>query len=54
MAEELVEVEVDCPQCGNANRAARRLCKGGRGMCNGTGKVTKWLPVEAGSDPATP
>lgn len=30
-------VEVDCPECGNLNRAARRRCA----HCNHTGKVIK-------------
>lgn len=36
-------VEVDCPDCGNVNREARRRCKRG-GMCKGTGKVMKSVP----------
>lgn len=41
-------VEVDCPNCVNANRAARRHCD----WCNRTGKVTKSIPV--GPDISTP
>lgn len=40
-------VQVPCPQCGNANRAARRRCRRS-GPCAGTGMVTKRVPtVEA-------
>lgn len=37
----VVAVEVDCPQCGNANRAARRRCT----YCGKTGHVLKYVPV---------
>lgn len=39
-------VEVDCPDCGNRNRKARRECKRSGGMCGGTGVVLKSVPVE--------
>jgi hypothetical protein len=38
---DLLEVEVDCPQCGDVNRAARRLCS----FCSKTGRVRKFLPA---------
>lgn len=38
-AREPLEVEVDCPACGNLNRAARRACR----HCSRTGRVTKTL-----------
>lgn len=37
-------VLVDCPNCLNLNRAARRVCLKVRDSCNGTGKVWKNLP----------
>lgn len=43
-------VEVDCPNCLNANRAARRHCD----WCNRTGKVTKSIPVGPDVDTSTP
>lgn len=39
----VVLVEVDCPDCGNVNRAARRRCR----FCRGTGKAYKNLPQDA-------
>jgi hypothetical protein len=38
-------IEVDCPDCGNENRKARRECKRRGGMCKGTGRVEKSVPV---------
>ena len=32
---------VPCPDCGNANRHARRRCKATGGMCGGSGWVHK-------------
>jgi hypothetical protein len=34
-----VAIEVDCPECENLNRAARRACR----FCNHTGKITKYV-----------
>lgn len=42
---EVVQTEADCPDCGNLNREARRWCKKHQGMCHGTGKVFKYVPV---------
>jgi phage FluMu protein Com len=39
---EVVWIEVDCPQCGNVNRRARRQCD----RCKGTGKVRKSDPAD--------
>ena len=33
-------VEVDCYECGNRNRKARRACS----TCKGSGKVEKYVP----------
>lgn len=38
---------VDCPDCGNASRSARRRCKAKGGMCKGLGLVQKWVPVQS-------
>ena len=52
----VVEIYVACPDCGDVNRAARRGCMKGRGMCNGTGRVAKNVPVQSPSvpDPEAP
>ena len=34
-------IQVDCPDCLNASRNARRQCKKRGGMCKGTGVVWK-------------
>ena len=39
---ELVEIDADCPVCGNRNRKVRRACKG---PCGRTGTVRKIVPV---------
>jgi hypothetical protein len=38
-----VAIDVPCPDCDNLNRAARRACMHGKGMCNGKGTVTKYV-----------
>lgn len=38
--DDCVWADVTCPECGNANRAARRGCR----ACGGTGTVKKSLP----------
>ena len=40
-------VRVECPDCGNGNRHARRRCKAIGGECNGTGYVVKRRKVKA-------
>jgi uncharacterized OB-fold protein len=39
--EEIVWVEVNCPACGNVNRAARRACRD----CGHTGRMRKTMPA---------
>jgi hypothetical protein len=36
-------LQVVCPDCGDANRTARRRCKSIGGMCNGTGWT--WMSI---------
>lgn len=48
--DEIVEVDVVCPECGNMNRAARRACRN----CGRTGFVKKNMPVSQVVTPADP
>lgn len=44
MSGETMLVWVPCPDCGGANREARRRCKRRGGMCGGGGRVQKSVP----------
>lgn len=46
MPQKVVTVEVECPVCGDLNRAARRACR----TCKRTGKVTKNVPILEGEN----
>lgn len=39
----MAEQRIPCPDCGNANRHARRRCKANGGMCGGKGWVSKTI-----------
>lgn len=40
----IVSVTTDCPECGNLNRETRRRCAKRNGMCEGSGKVSQFMP----------
>lgn len=45
--DEIIEVDVVCPECGNVNRAARRACRN----CGRTGFVKKSVPASGVGSP---
>jgi hypothetical protein len=47
------EQRIPCPDCGNANRHARRRCKANGGMCGGKGWVVKTIADPADERTAT-